>query len=142
MIVPVPRDPNGDGEYYIDSKIKGYNLINGAPHPDAVALLAACDRFKTIDPTVTSFDRRQLQEKKGWTEEMLEMWDTMYEIANSHNTLIIFGEGLGERVSPIVDTIINYTRNGNSTFTQRKEQNTEKLEYYLDELNKMVEEAD
>lgn len=39
MIVPVPRDPNGDGEYYIDSKIKGYNLIKGAPHPEAVALL-------------------------------------------------------------------------------------------------------
>ena len=142
MIVPVPRDPNGDGEYYIDSKIKGYNLINGAPNPEAVALLAACDRFKTIDPTVTSFDRRQLKDKKGWTEEMLDMWDTMYEIANSHNTLIIFGEGLGDRVAPIVDAIINYTRNSDSTFTQRKEQNSEKLEYYLDELNKLVEEAD
>lgn len=142
MIVPVPRDPNGDGEYYIDSKIKGYNLINGAPNPEAVALLAACDRFKTIDPTVTSFDRRQLKDKKGWTEEMLDMWDTMYEIANSHNTLIIFGEGLGDRVAPIVDAIINYTRNSDSIFTQRKEQNSEKLEYYLDELNKLVEEAD
>ena len=142
MIVPVPRDPNGDGEYYIDSKIKGYNLIKGAPHPEAVALLAACDRFKTVDPTVTSFDRRQLQEKKGWTEEMLDMWDTMYEIAHSHNTQIIFGEGLGDRVAPIVDTVINYTRNGNSTFTQRKEQNSEKLDYYLEELNQMIEEAE
>ena len=142
MIVPVPRDPNGDGEYYIDSKIKGYNLIKGAPHPEAVALLAACDRFKTVDPTVVNIDKRQLKEKKGWTDEMLDMWDTMYDIAHSHNTLIMFENGLGD-AAPIVDHLFNYTRQGgDSSWAKRKEQYGEQLQYYLDDLNKQIKELE
>lgn len=142
MIVPVPRDPNGDGEYYIDSKIKGYNLILGAPNPEAVGLLAACDRFKTVDPTVVNIDRVQLKEKKGWTDEMLEMWDTMYDIVNSHNTLVMFENGLGD-AAPVVDTLFNYTRMGSdASWGKRKEDNGEKLQYYLDELNKQIREME
>lgn len=142
MIVPVPRDPNGDGEYYIDSKIKGYNLILGASHPEAVALLASCDRFKVVDPTVVNIDRRQLKEKKGWTDEMLDMWDTMYEISHSHNTLIMFENGLGDAAKP-VDDLFNYTRNGGDTsWAQRKEKYGEQLQHYLDELNAKIKEIE
>ena len=139
MIVPVPRDPNGDGEYYIDSKVKGYFLVLGAKNPEGVALLASCDRFKIIDPTVVSIDTRQLKEKKGWTDEMLTMYDDMYDIAHSHNTLFVFGEGLGNASSP-VDSLYNYTRNGgDTTWAQRKEQYADTLQYYLDELNVQID---
>lgn len=138
MICPVPRDPNGDGEYYIDSKVKGYCLINGAPHPETVALLAACDRFKIIDPTVINLDKKQLKEKKGWSTEMLDMWDTMYEIAHSHNTFVDFGEGLGSVATP-VGNITNFNLAGaDTTWAQRKEANADTLQYYLDELNAQI----
>ncbi len=139
MICPVPRDPNGDGEYYIDSKPKGYCLIMNAPHPEAVGLLAACDRFKIIDPTVVNFDRQQLKEKKGWTEEMLSMWDTMYEIAHSHNTLVDFGEGLGN-VSGYVSSMVTFNLgSSDTTWAQRKESNKDTLEFYLEDLNNQIE---
>lgn len=50
MIVPVPRDPNGDGQYYIDSIPVGYCLVKGAKNPEGVALLSMCERFKIVDP--------------------------------------------------------------------------------------------
>ncbi len=139
MICPVPRDPNGDGEYYIDSKPKGYCLIMNAPHPDAVALLASCDRFKIIDPTVVNFDRKQLKEKKGWTEEMLEMWDTMYEIAHSHNTLVDFGEGLGNVAGYVSNMTAFNLGSSDTTWAQRKEANKDTLEFYLEDLNAQME---
>lgn len=138
MICPVPRDPDGDGEYYIDSKPKGYCLIKDAPNPEGVALLAACDRFKIVDPTVVNLDKKQLKEKKGWTDEMLDMWDEMYKIAHSHNTLIDYGSGLGNAATP-VDTIINFTRTTTETsWAQRKEANADTLQYYLDDLNSQI----
>lgn len=138
MICPVPRDPNGDGEYYIDSKPKGYNLIMDAPHPEAVALLAACDRFKIIDPTVINFDRQQLKEKKGWTEEMLTMWDTMYEIAHSHNTVVDFGEGLGTAATYVNNMVSFNMGSSDTSWAQRKESNKDTLQFYLDELNAQI----
>ena len=104
--------------------------------------MAACDRFKTVDPTVVNIDRRQLKEKKGWTEEMLDMWDTMYEIAHSHNTLVMFENGLGD-AAPIVDNLFNYTRQGGDTsWAKRKEQYSDQLQYYLDDLNSQIDELE
>ncbi len=139
MIVPVPRDPNGDGEYYIDSKPKGYCLIQGAPHPEAVALLAMCDRFKIVDPTVINFDKKQLMEKKGWSQDMLDMWDVMYEISHSHNTFIDFGEGLGD-LSSRVNEMTNFNIAGaETTWAQRKESLKDTIQYYIDELNAQID---
>ena len=139
MIVPVPRDPNGDGEYYIDTKVKGYCLIMGARNPEAVGLLAACDRFKIIDPTVINFDKKQLKEKLGYTDEMLDMWDTMYEISHSHNAFAQYGGGLGS-ASDYTDRMINFNRaGGEDSWAQRKESYKDTIQYYLDELNTQID---
>ena len=70
------------------------------------------------------------------------MWDTMYEIVNSHNTLVMFENGLGD-AAPVVDTLFNYTRMGSdSSWGKRKEDNADKLQYYLDDLNKQIREME
>lgn len=139
MICPVPRDPNGDGEYYIDSKPKGYCIIKGAPNPEGVALFASCCRFKVVDPTVINFDKRQLMEKGGWTQDMLDMWDAMYAIAHSHNTLVNFGGGLGKAGDPAGAMTSFNQYDNDSTWAQLKEENKERLEFYIDELNAEIE---
>ena len=144
MFVPVPRDDNGDGNYYIQANPTGYCIIKGAENPEGVALFAACERFKILDPTVVSIDRRQLEEKYLWTEEMLAMYDTCKELAQKgENTLVEYGEGLGKKVYTLsndMKIIARSAPDSAKSWAQAKEQNEEPLQYYLDELNADVEE--
>ena len=139
MVVPVPRDPNGDGVYYVDSVPKGYCLIREAPHPEAVALLAACERFKIVDPTVVRIDERQKKEKLGWNDEMLSMWHDMYEIAASQNTIVQYSD-LGD-VTTYIGNMTGFNQYDNpSTWAELKEANIDALIYSVDELNKELAE--
>ena len=134
MVVPLPRDPNGDGEYYIDSIPMGYCLIKGAKNPEGVALLSMCDRFKIIDPTVIRIDERQKMEVLGWNQEMLDMWNHMYDIANSHNTIVQYSD-LGD-VSNYSGNMIAFNSWDNpSSWAELKEANKDALDYAIDELN-------
>ncbi len=138
MVVPLPRDPNGDGEYYIDSMPVGYCLIKGANNPEGVALLASCERFKVVDPTVIRIDERQKMEVLGWSEEMLTMWNHMYDVANSHNTIVQYS-GL-DKVSKYYGDMISFNNWKNpSTWAELKEKNRDALDFSLSELNAEME---
>ncbi len=139
MFAPLPRDPQGDGNYYICSTIDGYAIVQGARNPEGVALLASCDRFKIIDPTVISIDRLQLENTYKWTQEMLEMWDTCYDLAAANPRIDLTGD-LPTNLNNIIGNLGNgIIRNENpSTWAQLKEQNREAFDYYIEELNSMV----
>lgn len=144
MFVPMPRDSSGDGKYYMESSPKGYSIIKGARTPEGVALLAACERFKVLDPTVISIDERQLKETYYWTDEMLDMYDTCYELANANETAIIaYGDGLG---SPLTTFVGNFEDQGFardiSSWAQIKENNRDNLEFYIEELNQTIADYD
>ena len=137
MVVPVPRDPNGDGEYYIDSVPSGYCLCKNAPHPEAVALLAACERFKIIDPTVVRIDERQKREKLGWTQEMLDMWNEMYKIAKSKTTIVQY-TNLGNAQTYLGNMIGFNNWDNPSSWAELKEANKDALDNAVNELNEML----
>lgn len=81
MFVPIPRNPNGDGKYYLGGQPVGYHIISGAANPDGVVLLSMCERFKILDPTVIDIDIKQLKEVYLWTQEMLDMNDICQQLA-------------------------------------------------------------
>lgn len=139
MFAPLPRDDSGDGNYYLLTQINGYMLCSGARNPEGAALLASCERFKIIDPTVVDIDRKQLEEKYYWTEEMLSMYDTCKEIASANPRAIVTGD-MTDNVNSMVSTFqYGPCRSANpSTWSQVKEQYGEALEYYLDELNSLM----
>ena len=143
MFVPLPRDPQGDGTYYMEANPAGYCIVKGAQNPEGVALLASCDRFKVLDPTVVRIDRRQLEEVYLWNDEMLEMWDTCYELSISGKAIISYNEGLDSKLSSVVSA---YENNGHiqdsQTWAQLRETNDERLVYYIDELNQMIDQFD
>ncbi len=142
MFCPLPRDPSGDGCYYSESTISGYCIVSGAENPEGVALLAACDRFKVLDPTVVSIDRKQLEETYLWTEEMLEMYDECYRISSSENVVVVYNAGgYSDKISSTLGTLEGVAdAQEASTWAQLKEQNSEKLAYYVDELNMDLDE--
>ncbi len=141
MFCPLPRDELGDGNYYVDTVPTGFSLIKGAKNPEGVALYAACCRFKVIDPTVIDIDRRQLKEVYLWTDEMLDMRDTMYKLAGSYNTVIDYEAGIGDLVNYVNECIFITTKRNPSTWAQSKEANNDRINYYLDVLNTQIQEA-
>lgn len=139
MFAPLPRDDDGDGNYYMASGPVGYMLVSGGTNHDGAALLAACERFKIIDPTVISIDRKQLEETYLWTEEMLEMYDEQFEIAE-RTPVVNYSGNLQTQLNSALNTLcdgINRT-NEPATWAQLKEQYKETIEYYIEELNAMV----
>ncbi len=145
MFAPVPRDDDGDGNYYIETLPKGYFLVKGGENHAGVGLLAACERFKTIDPTVEDIDRKQLRETYHWTQDMLDMWDACYELANSDTVIINYdaGFGSGNQLGGTLSSILGNFRNLSgdiSTWAQLKEEYSEALQYYTDKMNNQIAE--
>ncbi len=137
MFCPMPRSENGDGNYYLASQPCGYHIISGASNPEGVALYTQCERFKILDPTVIDIDRKQLEEIYMWTDEMLQMLDICYEIANS-NSIVNFSSGCQSQLKSAISNCIGGTLGNNpSTWAQLKEQYGEQIEYYIEELNAM-----
>ena len=141
MFVPLPRDPNGDGNYYLESYPHGYCIIKSCRNPDGVALLVSCMRFKVLDPTVVSIDRRLLEEKYLWTQEMLDMHDYLINIVNTSNNLIMsYDAGMGNIVGDAVGDIEGFSHSMNpQSWAQVKEANGDRLQYGIDELNATID---
>ena len=140
MFAPLPRDPQGDGNYYLNSTPLGYMIISGAKNPEGVYLLAACTRFKIIDPTVVNIDRKQLKEKYLWTDEMLAMWDECRELSAANIRMYYTGD-LPENCQSAYNSIDwGIHRSGASnSWSQLKETYSERLQYYLDEVNAIID---
>ena len=136
MFVPLPRNPQGDGEYYLASIPSGYMLVAGGPNPDGVALYAACERFKIVDPTVDRIERKQLQEKYLWTDEMLEMYDECRRLILKNSYMYYNGNFIDQ-----LNTAYNHFRDdiarggAQTTWAQLKEQFSESFDYYLEQQN-------
>lgn len=139
MFVPLPRDDDVDGNYYTESIPTGYAIIQGAKNPEGVALLAACMRFKVVDPTVVSLDRRQLEETYLWTEEMLDMYDTCYALSTASNVIVTYGEGYGDKLYTVTDALERFAvQSDASTWASLKEAYGEQVEYWVEKLNEDV----
>ena len=143
MFAPMPRDPNGDGKYYLNTAISGLCMVSGGDNLDGVALLASCERFKKLDPTVIDIDKKQLREKYLWTNEMLDMYDHCEELAARDPIIILEGDVPSNLNSAINSLSNSITRAAEPTsWAQLKEQYKETIEYYIEELNAMIAEYD
>ena len=141
MFVPMPRDPNGDGNYYLESYPNGYCIIKSCKNPDGVALLVSCMRFKAIDPTVVDIDRKLLEEKYLWSEDMLDMHDYLMDLVNESDALIMsYDAGMGDQVNSIVANIEGFSHSSSvQSWAQVKEANADVLQSSIDELNKTID---
>lgn len=136
MIVPMPRDPNGDGNYYIESTPNAYALINGAKNPEGAALVCACERFKTMDPVVRAIDRRQMKETLLWSDEMLDMQDICCELANGGNPIVAYNNGMGDSLDSVNSSFMDFGVNPNAqSWAQLKAANADRMQYLIDEFN-------
>lgn len=139
MFVPLPRYDDGDGEYYLASIPTGYMLVSHATNPDGVALFASCERFKYIDPTVDRIDRRQLQEKYQWSQEMLDMYDECRRLILKNAGMYLNGnltDSANDAYNAFRDLVSR--SNTETSWAQVKEQYKDQLDYYLEDMNVQI----
>ena len=145
MFAPLPRDEQGDGVYYnwttFDGLDSALGIVQGATNPEGAALLAACMRFKFIDPIVQQIDENQLRNVYLWTDEMLDMSKETRRIAEEH-ILIDPTFNLGTELDSIAngfmgDSIVR--SNTDMSWAKLKEDNGEALEYRVEELNAKID---
>lgn len=141
MFCPLPKDDDGDGTYYLNSAPEGYMLVAGGSNHAGAALLAACERFKIIDPTVVDIDQKQLKETYYWTDEMLEMDSICYEIAAANPRMVLTGD-LPDVLDNSLDTMLNsITRTDEpTTWAQIKESYSDRIDYLIEDLNSQIAE--
>lgn len=141
MFCPLPKDDDGDGTYYLNSAPEGYMLVAGGSNHAGAALLAACERFKIIDPTVVDIDQKQLKEIYYWTDEMLEMDSICYEIAAANPRMVLTGD-LPDVLDNSLDTMLNsITRTDEpTTWAQIKESYSDRIDYLIEDLNSQIAE--
>ncbi|MCD8006353.1 MAG: extracellular solute-binding protein [Oscillospiraceae bacterium] len=138
MFCPLPRDDDGDGTYYLNSAPEGYMLVTGGDNHAGAALLAACERFKIIDPTVINIDQKQLKEIYLWTDEMLEMDSICYEIASANQIMVLTGD-LSDGLENAISGIMGERNDSPSTWAQLKESYRDMVDYYIEELNAQID---
>ena len=141
MFAPLPRDPQGDGVYYMASSfedIKGsMAIIEGAQNPEGAALLASCIRFKVIDPIVIQIDERQLKDTYLWNDDMIAMSKECKKIADANFIVDLTGDlpdNLQSAMGALGGNGIVRTSNDTS-WGQLKEQYKDQVEFYIEQLN-------
>lgn len=140
MFVPYPRYDEGDGIYYLSTIPSGFAIVKGAPNPEGAALLATCTRFKIIDPTVVSIDEKQYRQVLHWSDDMMDMYKHCKELATA-NLRMFYTGNLPEQAQDAYNWIDwGMCRTGGSnSWAQLKEQYGERLTYYLDDTNVMID---
>ncbi len=106
MIVPMPKDPDSD-RYYINAGVvdinDGVHICAGAPNPEGVAVYMSCKRLASMSDEVKQINIKQAKQK-GWTDEQLEMIESLKQIALENN-VIDFSEGISGEYYDLMDPV-------------------------------------
>jgi len=120
MFVPMPRMDDSD-KYYVSTGVNGYLLCKNAPNPDG---------FK------------QLKNDYGWTDDMIEMRKTIYDLARQ-NPVFDFQDGVSAELSTLMQTVNQATMitgGGATTWTECVAENQKAVDYIIKEANANVAE--
>ena len=138
MFAPVPCDKDTDAQY-VPSRVHGFCICKNAANPEGVAAWLDCTRMAEADPKAKEITVNQLKEDYGWTDEMIEMRDRIYQMAAEH-PVFEFAQGVSQDVSNVTDNIIKATMHPSDpkSWTQTVQENKKTLDYYITEAQKKV----
>ena len=131
MFVPMPRNPSGDGKYYMGSRVHGYNICSGAPNPKGVSAYLDC--CQVAYQKASNIGEEVLRNDYKWNDQMIEMRNKCYELCKEHPVF-----DLQNGVSPELDAVMQdlsqatmITGGGATTWTEAVGTYKAKVEYLL-----------
>ena len=133
MFVPVPCAADGD-TMYVPSRVHGFCICAGAKNPEGVAAWLDCTRYAEIDEAAHQITIDQFKDDYGWTDEMLDMRETIYKAAAEH-PVFEFAQGISTDLSSITDNVIKNAMNPaeTKTWAQTVSENKNAIDFLLDE---------
>ncbi|MBR1740198.1 MAG: extracellular solute-binding protein [Ruminococcus sp.] len=138
MFVPVPCAKDSDAQY-VPSRIHGFCICKGAKNPEGVAAWLDCTRYAEADEAAHRITMEQLQADYGWTDEMMEMRETIYDLAEAH-PVFEFSQGISADLSSLADNITKATMHPAepTTWTAVVEENQRALDYLINEAQENI----
>ncbi len=139
MFVPMPRMDDSD-KYYVSTGVNGYLLCKNAPNPDGFNAFVNC--CKVANSEVQNITEEQLKNDYGWTDDMIEMRKTIYDLARQ-NPVFDFQDGVSAELSTLMQTVNQATMvtgGGATTWTECVAENQKAVDYIIKEANANVAE--
>lgn len=133
MFVPVPCAADSDAQY-VPSRIHGYCIVRNASNPEGVAAFLDCARSCELDEAAQQITIDQLRDDYGWSDEMLEMRKTIYELS-AQNPVFDFEQGVSADLNSICDTAIRGTMNPQESkpWSSVVQENEKAIDYLIEE---------
>ncbi len=141
MFVPVPCSADSDKQY-IPSRVHGFSIVKNAQNPEGVAAFLECCRYAELDEAAHQITLDQYKDDYGWTDEMLEMRETIYDLS-AQNPVFDFEQGVSADLNSICDTAIRGTMNPqeSKSWSQVVQENEKAIDYLIDEAMTSMKEA-
>ncbi|HNZ99030.1 ABC transporter substrate-binding protein [Ruminococcus sp.] len=139
FFVPMPRDPEAD-EYYIPTGFESYMFVSGGSNPEGVAKYLDCKRFARLDENTKAMADEQFMADYGWTQEMIDMKDSMQELAEE-NPVIDISRGVSKDCGDLINDDLRLTARGvpwNETYDAM----SAVVDKYLEKINSDPKSAD
>lgn len=134
MFVPVPRYEEAD-EYYMPVSINAYCFVKGGHNPEGVARYLDCFRFSKISEGAEEISDQQFRDDYEWSDEMIEMANTMNEMALENPVFDVFN-GISSDVTDVLDSSEHGVR-----ATSRGTQWSESVNAIYDQIQNFIDEA-
>ena len=139
MFVPVPCAADSD-TMYVPSRVHAFCIVHGAKNPEGVAAWMDCTRYAELDESARGITEEQLRDDYGWTDEMIEMRENIYQLAAEH-PVFEFSQGISSDVSSLTDNIVKATMNPAeaTSWTQVVSENEKGLNWLLEDAQKSID---
>lgn len=136
--VPMPKCPYVD-EYYIPARVTGYMLVSGAPNPEGVACYLYCEAAAVGSEEAEQITHDQYINEYGWTEDMWEMRNTIYDMLEEHPCFDFYIGVSAEMKEALDNPIKDSYHQGNIAWTQTKEEIYQRVQTLVDTANASLE---
>lgn len=140
MFVPLPKDPNADA-YYLPAGLEAFMLCKGAQNPEGVMKFMECSIVANTDERTIQIGNDKLRNDFGWTEDMIEMAQTIKDLTKEHPMYDIHA-GCPTDMYNLIDsgeTGIRAALQG-ADWAVTRETLIDAIQTYIDEFNESVKE--
>lgn len=136
FFVPMPKDPNAD-EYYVPMGLEAYAFVSGGKNPEGVAKYLDCKRYCLLNEDARAVEDAVFTDDYGWSQEMVDMKNSMWELANE-NPVVDISKGVSDDCGKLIDDNLRLTTRG-TPWNETYNSIASVVQKYLDDINKTLE---